>query len=318
MELLVRDAQSQHSSTVVTAGCAEALKRTRQIGKLAVSALKAELLMFPKPGLVSPRDTGAHSDMSAATMMDAIDALGPFFMLLAAQGAAGASFDGVLRKTGIVAEGTMLDATRGVNTHRGAIFSLGMLVAALARTASLEHPLTPESVSATLTSTWGRELNEHALRLGSLCEKSARNGERARRRYGTGGAPKEAARGFPTVFQLALPVLRRARRRGLSDEASGVQTFFSLLARVTDTNVLHRRGRSGHELVRRSTLNFLSSEGCYRKGWRQHAEWVHEQFCHANVSPGGCADLLAATLILDAGTATTRKRREVSRNSLEV
>ena len=123
----------------------------------------------------------------------------------------------------------MLDATRGVNTHRGAILSLRMLVAALARMASFEHAFTPESVSETLASTWGRELNGHALRLASSSEKPARNGESARRRYGTGGAPKEAARGFPTVFQLALPMLRRAHRRGLSDEATRVQTFFLLL-----------------------------------------------------------------------------------------
>jgi len=95
----------------------------------AVGALLAELETWPKPGLVSHVDSGSHADMDASTFKASAIAIAPFFGHLAVAGAAGSDMDG-LREIGVEAERAMLAATGGVNTHRGAIFGLGLLCAA--------------------------------------------------------------------------------------------------------------------------------------------------------------------------------------------
>lgn len=98
-----------------------------RLGRLAVASLHAELALAPKPGLVTPFDSGSHHDMDAGTFLRSLFALRHYFTAVAYLGATGADFD-ALRRCGIAAEIAMLRATAGVNTHRGAVFSLGLLV----------------------------------------------------------------------------------------------------------------------------------------------------------------------------------------------
>ncbi len=275
----------------------------RVVGALATAALTGELTCGLKPGLVSLRDSGAHEDMDAHTLIASIDAIGPYFERFAAGGAAGRSFLDVLRHIGLGAEHAMFAATGGVNTHRGAIFTLGVLCAAIARIASSQPAPSAEGIRETLVSWWGDELKTHARRLRSEAGAAARKGAQARRRYGVGGAPTQAALGFPAVFESALPALRGARALGLPEEAARVQALFELMARLDDTNVLHRVGRRGANQVREHAKRFLTQGGCARDNWKRHAAWLHDLFSQQGASPGGCADLLAATLLVDAATS---------------
>lgn len=260
----------------------------------AVAALHDELKAYPKPGLVSPVDSGAHADMDFALMSKSVDALLQPLALLAAAGREGRSFEDALMPLGIAAEQRMLAATGGVNTHRGAIFSMGLIVAAIARAGTLAARVAPDAVRATLRREWGEALEAHAAR-GSA---AASHGALVRRNTGRDGARREAALAFPSVFEVGIPALRQALAAGLDPNAASIQTLFVLMAAVDDTTVLYRGGLDGGSFVRDAATTFLADGGCLRAGWFARAERLHRAFIERNVSAGGCADLLACTLLV--------------------
>ena len=136
------------------------------IARLAVRSLYAELALYPKPGLVSLVDNGSHADMSAATFLRSMFALRRYFLHITRAGMANAPFD-ELKRLGIAAEERMLRATGGINTHRGAIFCLGMLCAAIGRCRAAGVPLAPAAIRTTLRAHWGRALNAHGADIGT-------------------------------------------------------------------------------------------------------------------------------------------------------
>src|SRR5262249_12246618 len=126
-------------------------------GRLAAKSLWDELALYPKPGLVSFSDSGAHADMDATTLSRSLFALRPWFVELATAGARGAGLL-ELRRLGIGAEQSMLAATGGINTHRGAIFVLGLLAAAAGSLAARKLLPTDERLRSTIAERWGAEL----------------------------------------------------------------------------------------------------------------------------------------------------------------
>jgi len=259
--------------------------RAAVIADLAVACLERELGTHPKPGLVSPIDSGSHADMDADTFRRSAHALRPHLAALAAAGADGADM-GRLRVIGLDAEAAMLAATGGINTHRGAIFGLGLLCAAAG--AGARAP----SLGALVAHRWGDEILG-----GAVLPES--HGERARRRYGAGGARLEAARGFPSVYEVGVPALASAR-----GEAARVQACFALVAAVEDTNLLHRGGADGLRFAQATARAFLDAGGVARPDWRARALRVHQAFVARSLSPGGSADLLAMSLFVQAWETT--------------
>jgi triphosphoribosyl-dephospho-CoA synthase len=260
----------------------------------AVAALHDELRAYPKPGLVSPVDSGAHADMDFALMGKSADSLLEPLAQLAAAGREGRSFEGALMPLGIAAERRMLAVTGGVNTHRGAIFSMGLIVAAIARAMALSGRIVPDSVRAALKHEWGEALKAHAIR-GST---AASHGALVHRKTGRDGARREAALAFPSVFDVGIPALRQALAAGLDSNAAIIQTLFALMEAVDDTTVLYRGGLDAGLFVRRSAATFLADGGCFQPDWRERAERLHRSFIERNVSAGGCADLLACTTLV--------------------
>jgi triphosphoribosyl-dephospho-CoA synthase len=262
------------------------------IARCAIASLHAELVLHPKPGLVSPRDCGAHTDMDAVTFMRSLFALRHYFAAIALAGTRRAPF-AELRALGIAAEARMLAATGGVNTHRGAIFALGLLSAAIALVRASGHAVTDERLQDAL----------RVWRGGVIAAEAARHGEPSHgrlvaMRYRTGGARGEAVRGFPAVFEIALPALRDALKRGAGPQAAQLQALFALLAQVSDTNVLYRGGTAALAYVQRTANDFLSQGGVFDRRWRQRAVAMHRRCCALRLSPGGCADLLSASLFV--------------------
>jgi len=262
------------------------------IAALAERSLRLELETWPKPGLVSHVDCGSHDDMDAEMFRASAQAIQPYFAALANAGAEGCGM-GRLRIIGLDAEAAMLEATSGVNTHRGAIFGLGLLCAALgARAAGLADSTI--SLGAIVASRWGRDIVNGPVLLHS-------HGEGARRRYGSGGARMEAALGFPSLYEIGLPALRRGALAAPGDpEAQRVEACFALIACVEDTNLLHRGGPSGLRFARHAARHFIRCGGVGRAGWRVRARIVHDSFVARRLSPGGSADLLAMSLFLSA------------------
>jgi triphosphoribosyl-dephospho-CoA synthase len=260
----------------------------------AVAALHDELRAYPKPGLVSPVDSGAHADMDFALMCKSADSLLEPLAQLAAAGREGCSFEEALMPLGIAAERRMLAATGGVNTHRGAIFSMGLVIAAIARATALSTRIVPDSVRAALKHEWGEALEAHA----ALGRTAASHGAIVRRKTGRDGARREAALAFPSVFEVGIPALRQALEAGLDSNAANIQTLFALMEAVDDTTVLYRGGLDAGTFVRRSAATFLADGGCFQPDWLERAERLHRSFIERNVSAGGCADLLACTTLV--------------------
>jgi triphosphoribosyl-dephospho-CoA synthase len=261
------------------------------VGRAAVRALHAELTLHPKPGLVSPVDRGAHDDMDAATFQRSLFALRHAFVELASAGAAGASFD-VLRRAGVAAERRMLAATGGVNTHRGAIFSMGLLAAAAGFHQRRGLRVTAEGLAGTVVRRWGQEI--------AAAAPSARgsHGEEAVRRHGLRGARDEALAGFPILVDTAVPVLRRTLAALGCRERALVQTLFAVMAELQDTNVVHRGGMEGLAWLQGEARRFLETGGTHAPGWRERALVLHRECVARWISPGGAADVLAAAVFV--------------------
>ncbi len=239
------------------------------IARLASRALRDELAAYPKPGLVSHVDDGSHPDMDDACFLASIEALEPFFARLAAAGAEGSPLRR-LQEIGIAAEEAMMTATGGRNTHRGAIFSLGLLAAAAGWRAR-----TGEDLREIIFREWAVDLPPEPR--------------------GTAGALREAKQGFPSVFDIGLPALRRT---GAETPGACIQVFYELLARCEDTTLLKRGGAEGVGFARREAEGFLEAGGIHRDGWFDEAVRIHRGFVARNLTAGGVADLLAATLFV--------------------
>jgi triphosphoribosyl-dephospho-CoA synthase len=230
--------------------------------------------------------------MDAETLRISASAIAPYFHALADAGARGCGM-GRLRIIGLDAEAAMLAATSGINTHRGAIFGMGLLCAAAgARAGGRIDPTL--SLGAAVSRLWGNSIVDGPVLLHS-------HGGRARRRFGAGGARMEAAQGFPSVYTVGLPALRRGAHDAPGDnEAARIEACFALIAALEDTNLLHRGGLPGLRSARRAARNFLAEGGVRRPDWRARARSVHESFVARRLSPGGSADLLAMTLFVDS------------------
>ncbi len=259
------------------------------IAGMAVRSLYQELALYPKPGLVSFRDNGAHRDMNAATFVRSLFSLRGYFVAIAAAGMRAAKFN-ELQQLGIAAESRMLRATRGINTHRGAIFTHGILAAAAGRVAARNIKPSDENLRSIVMENWSRDLR--AIAVAHAAAPS--HGQLMAMRHGVTGARGEALQAFPSIFEIALPALRDALVRGADTQLALLHVFFVLLAETADTNVLFRGGVEGLQFIQTQAKAFLERGSVFAPGWQERAESLHRQCSEKNLSPGGCADLLAA------------------------
>ncbi len=258
-----------------------------QIGRAATLALRDELLLSPKPGLVTLSSTGSHSDMDARTFMRSLLALRGYFVEIAQLGSELAPF-AALERCGIAAEAQMLAATGGINTHRGAVFQLGLLCAAAGAASQSGAPVSAARIRATLIEHWGAALRARAARPSTL------PGGIAARRLGLRSASEEAAAGFPVVFEVALPALRTALARGLRPPLAQLDALFHIIAVLDDSNLAHRGAAEGLAFAQRAARGFLAQGGAAAPGGLARAQRIGAAFVARRLSPGGAADMLAS------------------------
>ena len=257
------------------------------IGRAATLALYDELALSPKPGLVTLTDRGSHDDRDARTFMRSLLALRGYFVRIAGLGAAGAPFD-ELERCGIAAERRMLAATGGINTHRGAIFTLGLLCAAAGAASASRGAITAPRLRAELLARWGAALAARAQRPSLL------PGGQAARRHGLRSASAEAALGFPVLFETAAPALQGAGRRGLPAPLAKLDALFHVIAVLDDANLAHRGGLGGLHFAQDAARRFLADGGAATPDALQRAQAIAGTFVARRLSPGGAADMLAA------------------------
>ena len=264
-----------------------------RLADLAVQALIDEADLSPKPGLVDRRGNGAHDDLHLGLMHASAHALWPAFkaMAEAAQeiGEVGQPLRETLGQLGRDGEADMLRVTGGVNTHRGAIWALGLLSAAAALEADAPDA---RGVAAT------------AARLARLSDRAAphnpnSHGARVCRRYGVLGAREQAQHGFPAVIEHGLPQLLASRRAGAGEQNARLDALLAIMSSLTDTCVLHRAGLEGLTRMQAGARAVLEAGGAASLAGRRQLRLLDRDMLALNASPGGAADLLAATLFLD-------------------
>jgi triphosphoribosyl-dephospho-CoA synthase len=263
-----------------------------QLADMAVAALIDEATLTPKPGLVDLRSRGAHRDMDWLLLCHSAWALHPAFCALAEAGREIAEPLALRERIGQIGrdgEAAMMLATGGINTHRGAIWALGLLVTAAAQEPALHAPPAV------------------AVRAGVIARyhdrfapiSTGNKGETACRLHGVGGARAEAQAGFPHAVHVALPCLERSRANGCDERSARLNALLALMAQLDDTCVLSRGGSAALASVQAGAAQVLAAGGASCGKGRRALRKLERLLVAANLSPGGAADLLAATLFLD-------------------
>ena len=280
--------------------------RSVRLSKLAWQSLIAEAELTPKPGLVDGRGSGSHSDLSLDLMRRSADAIAPYFtrmVLASAEAQIDTSLRAVVAGIGRQAEAAMLRATSGSNAHKGAIWILGLLLCA----ASLSEDSRPELVA------------ESAGYLARLPDRArpqvVSHGDVVRERYGTAGARGEAYEHFPHIIEVGLPALKAARTSGRTERDSRLTALLAIMSHLDDTCVLYRGGPEAQRIVHEGAARVIEVGGPGSPKGNSALIALGQELVSQRISPGGCADLLAATLFLDA---LERGLEQVEKNNSRV
>ena len=260
-----------------------------EIGALALKVLRMEALLTPKPGLVDQQNNGAHSDMDLALLLRSAEVLHPFFVELAEYGGAHKleapqRIFTALRSIGIRAEVEMYQATGGINTHKGALFGLGLLCAAagvLGEEAEVES-LCAYVAEMTKGITAREGVEKQLIRLPESM------------RWQMSGARGEAESGFYHARKIGLPVYFKALQWGQTQEEAALRALLQLMTCLMDTNLLRRGGQAAVLYVQRRAEEVLHNFSIIE------IEKFDQELIAANLSPGGSADCLAITLFLSS------------------
>jgi triphosphoribosyl-dephospho-CoA synthase len=243
--------------------------------------------------LVDRRGPGAHKDLSLAIMRRSAFAIESYFRemaLISATSSPGRRLRERLAAVGRNAERAMLDATGGSNAHKGAIWLLGLLASAAAMHSEGDTPVA--------------EIAATARHIASFEDRAAprlvSHGDMVAQRYGATGARGEALCGFPHVVDVGLPALRAARARGAAETVARLDALLRIMSQLEDTCLLYRGGEAALASAQQGAAAVVRAGGCGTTLGRECLRLLDRRLLRLNVSPGGSADLLAATLFLDA------------------
>ena len=252
------------------------------IAHMATDALRAELNTTPKPGLVDRNDNGAHKDMDLALMNRSIDALLPYFVKLALLGSTGVMPDTqAVRQIGIDAERAMLNATGGVNTHRGALFAMGLTTLAAAWCMKQEGKVVEQ------------QLQDLIMQVAAgFAPTAGTHGNDAVNAHRVTGALDLAKAGYEQLFNEWLPAYRTCLAH--DETTAGHRLLLLIMSQLDDTNVIHRVGYEQAQQVKQEALTLL---GNYSTGGM---EAMNRDYIARNISPGGSADMVALTIFIHA------------------
>lgn len=262
----------------------------------AVSSLIEEVNTTPKPGLVDRRNNGSHNDMDLSLFYRSAESLNDYFSDCFSIGHRTASERPEttflqLRARGLEAERAMFEVTDGVNTHKGAVYSFGVLCGALGR---LWDGVFPIADLNTLLSECPELVHRSAaVDFLNVLEDTA--GLRCYREYRLAGVRGEVESGFASVARYGLPAFESALNGGLNANDAGVYALLHLVAHVGDTALFHRGGADGATFAADAARALIESDAFPTTA---DVEALDDAFIERNLSPGGCADLLAVTYFL--------------------
>lgn len=269
-----------------------------RVGSLASKALIYEISIAPKPGLVDRFNSDSHTDMDYFSLVDSIAELMPYFTNVTRQAM---NFDGTpqelmkeIRFAGKEAESAMLAMTGGVNTYKGSIFSIGMICAA----AGYLYRAGQAPEIHDICDTCAKMCSDNVLgELKSSTDHRFTLGQEQYQQYSLLGARGEAASGFDSVRRYGLVALNSALGWGWSLNDAGVYSLLKLISHVYDTNIIGHSDFATQERVHAMVREKLELSKLTAQEVLDLSQDLDKEFRQCNISPGGCADLLAISFL---------------------
>lgn len=267
-----------------------------KLSEFAIQAMLYEVSCFPSPGLVSPISNGSHKDMNFYTFIDSTSALNKYMFEFALEGFREKDLKILfsnLREIGIKAEDEMFNKTKGVNTHKGMIFLMGITLAAISYTISNNNEF--KCIKNTIKSMC-EGITDELLKV----EKNSKNlshGEKLYLEYGITGVRGEAENGIPLAFDLGLSVYEKFK--DLDNQKRLINTLLVIMSKCDDSTILHRHNFKTLHYVKNKAKEVLKLGGMYREDSIEILNELNNEFINKNISPGGSADILAIVVLLD-------------------
>lgn len=278
----------------------ETIKTIETIGAIAVEAMLYEVAATPKPGLVDRKNSGAHHDMDFYTFMSSAAALHNVFDRMLRLGLENQdqpikNLLAPLRQIGIQAEKQMFEMTQGINTHKGMIFTLGIL-SACAGYAAGKTKLSSDKLCGLAAEMCAGicQRDYHGLTQKAQLTK----GEKMYLQHGLTGVRGEVESGYQTVREISLPIYRKLRNTNVNINDALVQTLLHLIANTKDTNIISRHNLKTAQYAKKAAQKLIEKGGIYSANGYDSVAQLDQDFIERYISPGGCADLLAVTHFL--------------------
>lgn len=287
----------------------KAQKWARQLAIYAQQAVLYEAVLFPKPGLVDAQNSGSHTDMNIYTFLNSSTGLGKGFYEFALRGlnwrGEAKQLFQAIRPIGMAAEKEMFKETKGVNTHKGIIFSLGIFLAAAGKV--FQPQLSEEKKWPTIGPKEREMLFSYVKKMtAGLVSDDFKNlhlknqlthGEKLYLKYGFTGIRGEAEAGYPILQQRILPMIEK-QDKNQAFHLQLLEILFYLMATVEDSNLVHRGGIDALLFVQEKAKNLIKEEKTFTSTTIFKIEQLNELFVEKNLSPGGSADLLILVIFL--------------------
>ncbi|MFL0246329.1 triphosphoribosyl-dephospho-CoA synthase CitG [Candidatus Clostridium stratigraminis] len=273
------------------------LKEASQtISSFAVQAMLYEVSCYPSPGLVSPISNGAHKDMNYFTFIDSISALSKYFVLFAEVGYSDESCKSIfnsIRSIGIEAEKDMFNKTKGINTHKGMLFLMG--IACAASTKAIYEKKGFNGIQNIIKEMTAGIVEKELSVLKENGDLS--HGEKLYLKYRNEGVRGEVEKGIPTVFNFSLEYYKKSL--DLSENDRLVNTLIGIMQICNDSTIIHRHDPKVLQIVKEKAKDIINDGGVRTIKGKEKIEALCEEFIEKNISPGGSADLLGVTVFLN-------------------
>ncbi|MCX7904881.1 MAG: triphosphoribosyl-dephospho-CoA synthase [Caloramator sp.] len=267
------------------------------VGQVLLEGMILEVISHPSPGLVSPFSNGSHRDMDYNTFLRSTATIAkylPYFVHI------GLKYDKnileKIREIGLLAEEDMFRATSGINTQKGLIFLTGLIGASAGRCLKLNLSLNRHNIANIIKEITSGIVEKELKSIKK--DRKLTNGERLYLKYGVTGIRGEVEKGLPTVLKWGLPAFEDALEFGLSVNDALIYSLIFIISKLEDTTVLNRRGLKGLYFMKNVAKNAIFLGSMKTKIGRKYIYLMDKIFKEENISPGGAADLLAATYII--------------------
>lgn len=266
-----------------------------KISSLAIQAMIYEVSCYPSPGLVSPVSCGAHKDMNFFTFIDSTSVLNQYFILFVQEGFSDKSYKEIfnsIRKIGIKAEKDMFLKTKGINTHKGMLFQMGIACAAIGK--AIYEKKSFEYIQDIIKEMTAGIVEKE---LETLKKSDAHShGEKLFLKYKADGVRGEVERGIPTVFEFSLNFYKDNPELSINDRL--VHTLIGIMQTCNDSTIIYRHSVEVLEEVKEIAREIIAMGGMKTAKGREKINNLCTEFIKRNISPGGSADLLGITVFL--------------------